>query len=189
MSERQVTVEGETRPLPDPFIVFATQNPIEYHGTYPLPEAQLDRFAMRLEVEYPSAEEEVQILLDQQREHPLVNLKTVARNQDMLAEIESAQAVAIDPALTQYITDLVRATREDARIQLGASPRAALLLHRTSRALAYIRNRDFVTPDDVKTLAVPVLAHRLVLETRTSYAGGDKQAIVSDVIETVKAPR
>lgn len=188
MSEYQVSIEGERRALPKPFFVLATQNPIEYHGTYPLPEAQLDRFAMRLEIGYPDAAAEIAIVETQRDRHPLDDLQSVATTQDILEIQALVRAVAVEPTLVRYITEVVRATREDSRLQLGASPRAALLLHRTSQALAFLRGRDYVLPDDVQELAPAVVSHRLVLETKASYSGLTKREVVLDLLGTVPVP-
>lgn len=188
MSEGQVTIEGQRRPLPAPFFVVATQNPIEYHGTYPLPEAQLDRFAMRLEMGYPDADAEMAIVLDQRQTHPLESIRAVASTEDIVRVQQAVRDVAVEATVVRYITELVRATREESRLQLGASPRASLVLFRTCQALALMRDRDYVTPDDVKELAVVVIAHRLMLETKASYSGVKKSDVVNDLLETLKPP-
>jgi MoxR-like ATPase len=188
MSEYQVSIEGERRPLPKPFFVLATQNPVEYHGTYPLPEAQLDRFAMRLEIGYPDAEAEIAIVEDQRDHHPLDALQPVATTQDILEIQATVREVAVEPTVVRYITEVIRATREEPRLQLGASPRAALLLYRTCQALAFLRGRDYVVPDDVHELAPCVVSHRLVLDTKASYSGVSKRDVVLDLLKTVRVP-
>ncbi|MBT3289728.1 MAG: MoxR family ATPase [Victivallales bacterium] len=188
MSEYQVTIEGERRILPKPFFVLATQNPIEYHGTYPLPEAQLDRFAMRLEIGYPDAQAEIHIIEDQRDGHPLEALQPVATTQDILDIQEAVRKVTVEPTVVRYITEVIRATREEPRLQLGASPRAALLLYRACQALAFVRGRDFVVPDDVQELAPFVISHRLVLDTKASYSGVTKRDVVLDLLKTVQVP-
>lgn len=188
MSEYQVTIEGERRVLPKPFFVLATQNPIEYHGTYPLPEAQLDRFAMRLEIGYPDAQAEIHIIEDQRDGHPLEALQPVATTQDILDIQEAVRKVTVEPTVVRYITEVIRATREEPRLQLGASPRAALLLYRACQALAFVRGRDFVLPDDVQELAPFVISHRLVLDTKASYSGVTKRDVVLDLLKTVQVP-
>ncbi|MBT7164445.1 MAG: MoxR family ATPase [Victivallales bacterium] len=188
MSEYQVTIEGERRILPKPFFVLATQNPIEYHGTYPLPEAQLDRFAMRLEIGYPDAQAEIHIIEDQRDGHPLEALQPVATTQDILDIQEAVRKVTVEPTVVRYITEVIRATREEPRLQLGASPRAALLLYRACQALAFVRGRDFVLPDDVQELAPFVISHRLVLDTKASYSGVTKRDVVLDLLKTVQVP-
>ena len=188
MSEYQVSIEGERRALPKPFFVLATQNPVEYHGTYPLPEAQLDRFAMRLEIGYPDAQAEIAIVEDQRDSHPLDALQPVATTQDILEIQESVRQVTVEPTVVRYITEIVRATRDEPRLQLGASPRAALLLYRTCQALAFLRGRDFVIPDDVQELAPCVVSHRLVLDTKASYSGVSKHNVMLDILKTVQVP-
>jgi MoxR-like ATPase len=188
MSEYQVSIEGERRPLPKPFFVLATQNPVEYHGTYPLPEAQLDRFAMRLEIGYPDAQAEIAIVEDQRNQHPLDSLQPVATTEDILEIQEAVRQVTVEPSVVRYITEVIRATRDEPRLQLGASPRAALLLYRTCQALAFLRGRDFVIPDDVQELSPCVVSHRLVLDTKASYSGVSKRDVVLDLLKTVQVP-
>ncbi len=188
MSERQVTIEGARRELPRPFIVVATQNPVEYHGTYPLPEAQLDRFAMQLRLGYPEAAEELEIVVGQKRRHPLEDLQPVVDTADILDWQEKVRQTDVEESVTGYITGLVRASRSEPRLRLGASPRAALLLYRTAQALAFMRGRPFVIPDDVKALAVPVLAHRVVLDTKVGYSGVDKATVIRELVESVPPP-
>ena len=188
MSERQVTIEGQRHELQRPFMVLATQNPVEYHGTYPLPEAQLDRFAMRLELGYPSADSEIMVIEDQKSSHPLDSLEPVADAADVIAAQDAVRAVHVEASVVRYLTQLVRATREDARLRLGASPRAALVLFRTCQALALLRGRDYVTPDDVRALAVPVIAHRLVVDTKASYSGTRKEGVVTEILDRVPVP-
>lgn len=188
MSERQVTSEGERRELPRPFLVLATQNPVEYHGTYPLPEAQLDRFAMRLELGYPDEESELAVVLDQRSTHPLESLRPVADTLDLVAAQDAVCRIHVEDSVVRYLTRLVRATREDPRLRLGASPRAALVLFRTCQALALLRGRDYVVPDDVRELAVAVIAHRLFLDTKASYSGTRKQDIVIELLDRLAPP-
>jgi MoxR-like ATPase len=188
MSERQVTLDGQRHELQRPFMVLATQNPVEYHGTYPLPEAQLDRFAMRLELGYPSEDSEMLVIEDQKASHPLDSLEPVADAAEVIAAQDAVRAVHVEVTVVRYITQLVRATRADPRLRLGASPRAALVLFRTCQALALLRGRDYVTPDDVRELAVPVIAHRLVVDTKASYSGTRKQGVVTEILDRVPAP-
>ncbi len=188
MSEGQVTIDGSPRALASPFIVIATQNPIEYHGTYPLPEAQLDRFAMQIELGYPEEEEELCVVTDQKVRHPLEDIRPVAATDDIVEAQKRVRNIEVDPSVLRYIVTLVRATRTEPRFQLGASPRAALILFRTSQALALIRGRDYVVPDDPKELAVPVLAHRVMLDTKSSYAGVGKADVIAEIVDRVKAP-
>jgi MoxR-like ATPase len=188
MNERQVTVEGVCHILPNPFLVLATQNPVEYHGTYPLPEAQLDRFAMRLEIGYPDSDAEMHVILDQRETHPLEDLRPVATPEDIIHVLAKVRKVDVETTVVRYITEIVRATRDDARLRLGASPRAALVLYRTCQALAFLRGRNFVIPDDVKELAVPVVAHRVVLDTKASYSGVQKETVIVELLANVKPP-
>lgn len=188
MSERQVTSEGECRELPRPFVVLATQNPVEYHGTYPLPEAQLDRFAMRLELGYPDEDSEMAVVLDQLSAHPLEGLRPVADTRDLVAAQDAVCRIHVETSVVRYLTRLVRATREDPRLRLGASPRAALVLFRTCQALALLRGRDYVVPDDVRELAVAVIAHRLFLDTKASYSGTRKQDVVTELLDRLAPP-
>lgn len=188
MSEQQVTVEGTCHSLPNPFFVIATQNPIEYHGTYPLPEAQLDRFALRLEIGYPSEEEEVRVVLDQRKEHPLVGISHVTSIEEVISICDKVKEIDVEASVVEYMTALVRATREDSRVRLGASTRAALVMYRTCQALAFMDQREFVTPDDVKRMAIPVLAHRIILDTKVSFGDVDKEEIILSILEDLAVP-
>jgi MoxR-like ATPase len=188
MNEGQVSMEGQTYPLPDPFIVIATQNPIEYHGTYPLPEAQLDRFALQIGMGYPDAPDELALLTDQRDHHPLRDLCPVADDAAVRAVQTAVRAVKVEESLAAYVTDLVRATRADARVRLGASPRASLMLYRTSQAMAYLRGRDYVLPDDIRALAQAVLAHRLSVDLKARHAGVSGADIVRDVLASCRVP-
>ena len=164
MAERQVTVDGVTRPLPDPFFLIATENPIEQEGTFPLPEAQLDRFLLRTSLGYPDADDEVRILDDQRHGHPLTRLQPVLALNDLNEVIAAVEDVYVDELLKRWIVDLVRATRSLDLVQVGASVRGSLALERTSRAWALVHGRSFVAPEDVEELFVPVIAHRLLLD-------------------------
>jgi MoxR-like ATPase len=188
MNERQVTIEGATHPLPEPFIVIATQNPVEHHGTYPLPEAQLDRFAMQLEMGYPQPEEEMEIVLRRREGNPLDDVSPVAEPAAIVAMQRRVRQIEVEDSILRYITALIQATREDARLELGASPRATLVMFRSSQALAFARGRTYVTPDDVKELARYVLAHRLALETKAKYSGTTKAAVIKDLLQKVPVP-
>jgi MoxR-like ATPase len=188
MQERTVTLDGETRPLPRPFIVLATQNPVELEGTFPLPEAQLDRFLMRLELGYPSADDEVEVLARYQQSEPLEELAPVASAADMLDLQRTVRQLYIADPLRRYVVEVVRATRTSDEVQLGASPRASLALHRAAQALAALRGRDFVKPDDVKELAPPVLAHRLILHPEARLRGRPPATIVQALVARVPAP-
>jgi MoxR-like ATPase len=188
MQERQVTIDGETRPLPRPFIVLATQNPVELEGTFPLPEAQLDRFMMRLEVGYPPAEDEIEILARYEQADPLTELQPVVAAGDVQALQRSIRAINVADVVRRYIVDVVRSTRANEDIQLGASPRASLALHRGAQALAALRGRDFVRPDDVKELAAPILAHRLILNPEARLRGRSPTEVIRNVVARVPAP-
>jgi MoxR-like ATPase len=188
MEERQVTVDGETMPLPAPFLVLATQNPIELEGTFPLPEAQLDRFLLRLKIGYPSEEEEDTMVARFEEESPLTTLTPVVSAEDLRAMSAVATRVHCEPVVRRYIVRLVTATREHPGLDLGASPRASLALFRAARALALIRGRPYVLPDDAKALAPVVLPHRLILSSQTRLRGRDAAAIVDEVLAGVPAP-
>lgn len=188
MEERQLTIDGVTHALPRPFLVLATQNPVELEGTFPLPEAQLDRFLLRVRMGYPDAAEEDQILLRFEADNPLDSLQPVAHAADLVALAAHLPSVFCDPSVRGYITALTRATREHTAVDLGASPRASLALFRASRALAAIRGRAFVLPDDVQHLAPHVLAHRLVLGPQARLRGRDPEALVAETIEQIPVP-
>src|ERR1051326_5574996 len=188
MQENQVTVDGVSYPLEPPFMVMATQNPIEYEGTYPLPEAQLDRFTMRLSLGYPPLAEEARMLDEQTSEPPLASLPAVADAADVLRLVETARAVFVEESLGRYVVALLRQTRSDSRVYLGASPRAGIALLRVAKARALADGRGFVVPDDVKEVAVPVLAHRLILapEARSAALGADE--LVADALVHTPVP-
>jgi len=188
MNESQVTVEGTTYPLPDPFLVIATENPVEYQGTYPLPEAQLDRFAMMLELGYPSKKDEIEIVDSRKKSDPLDALKPVVDGVAIKKARKAVGEVEIDPSIADYMVEIARATREDTRVKLGASPRALLTLSRCARAKAFIEGRSHLLPDDVKSLSTVVIAHRLVLENKIKYGGGEKREVFQDILEKVPAP-
>ena len=188
MEERQVTIDGQTMPLPAPFLVLATQNPIELEGTFPLPEAQLDRFLMRLRIGYPTEAEEDAILLRFESEQPLDSLEAVVDAAELLRLRALVPKVHCEASVRRYLIAIVRATRRHAALDLGASPRASLALFRASRALAAIRGRDHVLPDDVKLLAPAVLPHRLILSSQTRLRGRDTSGVLEEVLEEVPAP-
>jgi MoxR-like ATPase len=188
MEERQVTVDGRTSALPRPFLVLATQNPIEYEGTFPLPEAQVDRFLVRLRLGYPEPDSEIRILDAQQREHPLERLEQVVSAADIIAAHEAVQEVYMDDLIKRYIVDIVAATREHADIYLGASPRGSLALYRTSRARAALTGRDYVVPDDVKGMARDTLAHRIIVNPSARIRNIDPEDLVDDVVSRVPVP-
>ncbi|MCY3023817.1 MAG: MoxR family ATPase [Planctomycetota bacterium] len=189
MSENQVTVEGKRRALARPFFVIATQNPIEFHGTYPLPEAQLDRFAIRVTLGYPDAGHEVEVLFSQNDRHPFEALSSVVSCQEVISLQEQVKAVRFDKAIAEYIVRLVEATRHDPRLRLGISPRGSLALYRTAQVRARVLGRAHVLPEDVRALAVPVLAHRLMLDTKARYGGMRTPQIVEEVLEKIPVPR
>jgi len=188
MEEFQVTVDGATHPLERPFFVIATENPIEYRGTYPLPEAQLDRFLMRISLGYPSPEEEVVVLERQVRTHPIHSVRPVVQKEEVLRMQESIHEVHIDASLKQYMVNIVAATREHPLLALGASPRASLGLMRTGQTRAALRGRDYVLPDDVKALATPVLGHRLILKPEARVRDSDVASLVSGILDQVPVP-
>lgn len=188
MSEGQATVEGNTFELPRPFIVLATQNPVEFHGTYPLPEAQLDRFGIKLELGYPRMADEALILEGQKTAHPLDALEAVVSLDDIVAANAAVREVRVEKPVVEYILQLIDATRKETRLRLGSSPRGSLALYRLAQSLAFARGREYVLPDDIQELAVPVLAHRLVLETKTKYSGTSKEDIVRELLANTKVP-
>jgi MoxR-like ATPase len=188
MGESQVSIDGENRPLSDLFFVIATENPVEFRGTYPLPEAQMDRFAMRFMLGYVSPEEEVSILAAQQNQHPLETLKPCVTLAEVLQLKQAAQSLRISDELKRYVVDLVGATRKAAGVQLGASPRASLALMKAAQALALFDGLEFVTPDQIQELAVPVIAHRLVMEPQARFAGVTPRGVVENILKTVRVP-
>jgi MoxR-like ATPase len=188
MSEGQVSSEGVTRVLPTPFLVLATQNPVEFHGTYPLPEAQLDRFGMRIGLGYPAAEHEVDVLFSQAERHPLESVEVVLAAADVVALQAQARKVRVERSLGRYVVALAEATRRHSAVRLGCSPRGSLMLFRSAQARALLEGRAFAVPEDVKTQAVPVLAHRMGLETKARYTGVSKEDVVREVLEAVPVP-
>ncbi len=188
MEEHQVTVDGVTHTSPHPFFVMATQNPIEYEGTFPLPEAQLDRFLLRISLGYPGFAEEVEIIEGQELKHPIENLESVATSAEVVTLQEATRNIYVDPLVRQYIVSLVEATRQHQDVALGASPRASIGLFKVTRALSLIRDRDYVTPDDVKEMAVEVMAHRVIMTSGARMRGVDGKHVVADVLERVPVP-
>jgi MoxR-like ATPase len=182
MQEQQVSVDGVTRALPRPFLVLATQNPIEYEGTFPLPEAQLDRFMLRVALGYPNPDEEFQVLSNLKREHPITTLQPAAALDELLALQKQVWEVHVDASVQRYIVALVKATRGHPDLALGASPRASLALYKASQALAALHGRDHVLPDDVQFLAPPVLIHRLLLRPESELRGRTARAVVEDLL-------
>lgn len=188
MAEGQVTVEGRTYPLADLFFVIATQNPVEFRGTYPLPEAQMDRFAMRLSLGYVDAETEVEIVAAQGHHHPLQDIGACVDLQDILALMEAVKQVRISKELMRYSVDIIRASRTANTVQLGAGPRASIALIQTAQALALVDGLDFVTPEHVKELAIPVLAHRLVIDSKAKFGGVTAETLVQDILDELTVP-
>ena len=188
MEERQLTIDGVTTPLPRPFLVLATQNPIELEGTFPLPEAQLDRFLLRVRMGYPEAAEEDAILLRFEAENPLDSLQPVVHAADLARLAALLPSVHCEPAVRDYVVRIVRATRDHPSAELGASPRATLALFRAARALAAVRGRDFVLPDDVQHLAPSVLGHRVMLAAQSRLRGRDAESLVREVLDQVPVP-
>ena len=188
MDERQVTVEGIAHGVPSPFMVMATQNPVEYEGTFPLPEAQLDRFALIINLGYPTNEEELEIIERQQMAHPIETLQPVATAEEVIALQAAIREVYVDDLVKQYVVDLTQATRSRADISLGASPRASLSMFRGAQAMAVIRGRDFALPDDVKALAGPMLSHRLIVSPAARMRGVSTGEVVNAIVEETPVP-
>jgi MoxR-like ATPase len=188
MNEGQVSVEGETYQLTKPFLVIATENPVEYQGTYPLPEAQLDRFAMQLEIGYPSEEDELEILYSRRGKDPLDMLEPVIDCETICDIQQKVREVKVEKSIAHYIVRIIRATRDDMNVKLGASPRAFLALTRSAQAKAFYEGRDFVIPDDVKQLSSTVLSHRIILENKIKYAGAKKKDIFTSILNKIEIP-
>ncbi|MBD0369592.1 MAG: MoxR family ATPase [Pyrinomonadaceae bacterium] len=191
MAERHVTVEGTTHPLPEPFIVVATQNPIEHHGTYPLPESQLDRFMLRLRIGYPEAEDEKQIIRDRERAEPMEHLRPVMTGEDIRELQQAVAEVSVDDALVDYLMRIVEATRDSEMLDLGVSPRGTLALFRAAQAMALTEERSYCVPDDIKRLVLPVFAHRLVVSSRFSSSlrrSEEAEAVLREIMKTVSVP-
>jgi MoxR-like ATPase len=188
MNESQVTIEGQRRPLSQPFLVIATENPIEFHGTYPLPEAQMDRFLVRLSLGYPAADVEVDILKSHARTDPLDGIGPVLDLEQVRQVQQEVTGVHVDDSILEYIVEIVHATRRDNRLQLGISTRGSLMLSRAAQAHAYFESRDYVTPDDVLWCAPHVLPHRVILTSKSRYGGAGTRQIISDIIGHIKVP-
>lgn len=188
MEEAQVTVDGQTHQLEQPFLVLATQNPIEYEGTFPLPEAQLDRFFLRLRLGYPLLEDEMRLVEAQQRRHPVESIRQVASVQEILQAQAAVREIYIDRDLRQYVVELVTATRNHPDVYLGASPRGSIALFRAAQARATLAGRDYAIPDDVKALAVPTLAHRIIIGPAARVRDITAESIVADVLQQVTVP-
>ena len=188
MDEQQVTVDGTTYKMPHPFHVIATQNPIEYEGTFPLPETQLDRFLLRISLGYPSAADEIMIIDRQQFIHPIEKLSEVTKAADLSWLQETVKTIYVDNLVKEYIVSIVEATRQHLAVNLGASPRGSLALYRTAQALALIQGRDYTLPDDIKSLAEPVLAHRLIIQMGAQTQDRSGRATIAKILETVPVP-
>jgi MoxR-like ATPase len=188
MEERQVTVDGVTHILPKPFMVMATQNPIEYEGTFPLPEAQLDRFLLRLRLGYPSMSDEVRVLDDQQIRHPLETLKSVVKLKEILQAIDDVKRIFISPVIKRYIVELTTRTRQSTDVYLGASPRGSLSLARAGQARAALMGRDHVLPDDIQALATAVLAHRIIVSPAARLRDLSSDRIMQEVVYATAVP-
>ena len=188
MEERQVTIDGVTHSLPQPFMVLATQNPIEYEGTFPLPEAQLDRFLMRVSLGYPGIEDEMSILELQQLEHPIQSLSPVADTEEVLGMQRAIKEVHVAEIIKRYIVELIRSTRESGDVYLGASPRGSLSLFRASQARAAIHGRDYVLPDDIKALATSILTHRMVIDPAARLRNITAKIIVEEIMRALPVP-
>jgi MoxR-like ATPase len=188
MAERQVTVEGVAKPLERPFLVMATENPVEYEGTFPLPEAQLDRFMLRALVGYPSPEAERQMVRNQQVRHPITELQAVSSPEELVEMQQVISNLFIDDSLLDYVINIINATRKHSELALGASPRSTLSLVRCAQARAALLGRDFVLPDDIKTLAIPVMAHRLIMRSESIMRGRKAEDVLTDILKTVDVP-
>ena len=188
MEERQVTVDGRTHPLPSPFMVLATQNPIEYEGTFPLPEAQLDRFLLRVRLGYPNPSDEIEILNRQQLRHPIETLKSVIKVGELKEAMEQIKKVYVSDAIKQYAVELTNRTRQNEDVYLGASPRGSLALFRTGQVAAALAGRDYVLPDDIKRLAVPVLAHRVIVGPAARLRELSAEQIVQEILNITPVP-
>ena len=185
MEERQATIDGKTHPMPSPFLVLATQNPIEYEGTFALPEAQLDRFMLRLRLGYPTPAQEIQVLDQQKRIHPLGEIGEVVAVDELLAMQAAVREVYVDPVVADYIVRITSMTRTHPDVQLGASPRGSLALYHAAQAMAALEGRDYAIPDDVKLVAEPALAHRIIVKTAATLRDVDGRQVIRDVLETV----
>ena len=188
MQEQQITVDGNTYKLPDPFMVLATQNPIEYEGTFPLPEAQIDRFSVRLSMGYPTYSEERSILLKYRSDKMLGNMEPVISAEDVLEIRKQVEQVHVEDSIQDYIVRIVQATREHKDIYLGCSPRSTLALFNNCRALSVIRGREYVLPDDIKELALCTLAHRIILKSEARIQGKGQESVLSEILKSIKVP-
>ncbi|MGD8624002.1 MAG: MoxR family ATPase [Anaerolineae bacterium] len=188
MEERQITVDGITYPMEQPFLVLATQNPIEYEGTFPLPEAQLDRFMMRINLGYPDDEAEITMLDRQQHSHPVTRIAQVVSAEELVAAQEKIKDVYLDDLVKEYVVRLVTGTRKHPDVYLGASPRGSIALYRTGQARAAVLGRDYVTPDDIKALAMVTLAHRLIISPSARIKNVDPRAVIQEILDSTPVP-
>ena len=188
MAERQVSIDGKLHPLEEPFFVIATQNPVEARGTYPLPEAQMDRFALQFSLGYVSPDEEVAILTDQKESHPIESVRPCVTKEDVRKLIHHISAIGISEELKRYIVDLVNATRSYQGVEMGASPRASLSLMKAAKAVAFFHGYEFVTPEHIQEIGVSVIAHRLVMDPQARFSGATAEGIVEDIVKTVPVP-
>jgi MoxR-like ATPase len=188
MEERQITVDGVTYPMPQPFLVLATQNPIEYEGTFPLPEAQLDRFMMRVSIGYPDTADEIRMLDDQQHTHPITRISQVVSAAELIQAQEQIKGVYIDTLVKEYIVKLVKTTRRHPDVYLGASPRGSIALYKTGQARAAMFGRDYVQPDDIKALAMATLAHRLIISPSARIRNVDPRAVIQEILDSTPVP-
>lgn len=188
MQERQVSIDLETKPLPRPFLVLATQNPIELEGTFPLPEAQIDRFLMKIKLGYPSEEDENRILLRYERQDPLMTLKPVLASEKLLDLQQDVRSIRVEKSVREYLVHVTRATREHPAVELGVSPRGTLALYKTAQALAALRGRDYVIPDDIKHLAPSVLTHRIIIHPQTRLRGRTSEQVITEIVDSVPVP-
>jgi MoxR-like ATPase len=188
MEERQVTVDGKTHPLPSPFMVLATQNPIEYEGTFPLPEAQLDRFLLRVRLGYPNPKDEIEILDRQQLRHPIDTLKSVIKVDELKEAMEEIKKIYVSEAIKRYAVELTNRTRQNEDVYLGASPRGSLALFRTGQVTAALDGRDYVLPDDIKRMAVSVLAHRIIVGPAARLRELSAEQIVQEIVDNTPVP-
>lgn len=188
MEEGNITVDGETKVLPKPFFVMATQNPIDYEGTYPLPEAQLDRFMLKMRMGYPTVTEELEVLNRAEHTHPIESIEAVITKEELIKLQDEVTNIFVDDTVKRYIVDIVNRTRSNSYVHLGASPRGSISLMKTAQAYALIKGRDYTIPDDVKYLAPYVLAHRLLLKSEAKFEGMTPEKVVSDIVERVRVP-
>jgi len=189
MSEAQVTVDTQSYPLPQPFIVLATQNPIEYHGVYPLPEAQLDRFMLQIDLGYPPREVEANLAVERTREDPVNSINPVISLSILEQMRRLVDQIRVEASVSDYLLSIVEATRKHPQLRLGVSTRGTLLYARIARARALAQGRSYVIPEDIKTLAVSVLSHRILLETKAQYSGAERATIIQEIIGSIKVPR